>query len=644
MGRRGKEPARTKRPADGQVEYIVVAFNDEQHLARVSLRQAEILEALAKDEALQGGRVETCYDCGDDSDGAANGNGDGSGSGSGSCTPGTLPTFHPEYGRFMLEATPGAPFGSQFEELLLVEPDMQRRRVIASQHMRGCEYPMTITSFPLLGVGDFCEPHYDPTGPASRSLFLPDEAINPHVRFPTLTSNIRSRRGEKVAINIPIFHDTNTPRPFVDPTIPRDRNLYPEDSNARDGAALPDHIYMDSMGFGMGCCCLQITFQTKDVDEARNLFDQLVPVAPIMMAVSAASPIFRGYLADQDCRWNVVSASVDDRTREERRTISKSRYDSISAYISNDVRMHEEYNDVPLEKNEPIRERLLRSGIDERMADHISHLFIRDPLVVFSDSLDQDDATSADHFESINTSNWQSIRFKPPPPGSSIGWRVEFRTMEVQVTDFENAAFSVFIVLLTRAILSFGLNLYMPISLVDENMRRAHGRGACINEKFWFRKNILDSQTSAAAEPCRQNGASEPGLNGSLGQSRHGGLRIADGEFVELTCDELLNGQKDRGPDAFPGLATIVRCYLDSTDVQMQTKCQLLKYVDLVSQRAAGTIPTAATWIREYCRKHPEYKHDSRIPPRVNYDLLRKLRDITIGDDREACASLIGSE
>jgi hypothetical protein len=34
------------------------------------------------------------------------------------------------------------------------------------------------------------------------------------------------------------------------------------------------------------------------------------------------------------------------------------------------------------------------------------------------------------------------------------------------MTDFENAAFSVFIVLLSRAILKFGLNFYMPISKV----------------------------------------------------------------------------------------------------------------------------------------------------------------------------------
>jgi len=36
------------------------------------------------------------------------------------------------------------------------------------------------------------------------------------------------------------------------------------------------------------------------------------------LALSAASPIWRGYLADVDCRWNVLCAMVDDRTAEER--------------------------------------------------------------------------------------------------------------------------------------------------------------------------------------------------------------------------------------------------------------------------------------------------------------------------------------
>ena len=38
--------------------------------------------------------------------------------------------------------------------------------------------------------------------------------------------------------------------------------------------------------------------------------------------------------------------------------------------------------------------------------------------------------------------------------------------VQVQLTDFENAAYIVFVVLLTRAILSFKLNLLIPISKV----------------------------------------------------------------------------------------------------------------------------------------------------------------------------------
>lgn len=48
--------------------------------------------------------------------------------------------------------------------------------------------------------------------------------------------------------------------------------------------------------------------------------------------------------------------------------------------------------------------------------------------------------------------------------------------MEIQLTDFENAAFAVFVALVSRAILFFHLNLYMPISKVDDNMQRAHAR------------------------------------------------------------------------------------------------------------------------------------------------------------------------
>ena len=116
------------------------------------------------------------------------------------------------------------------------------------------------------------------------------------------------------------------------------------------------------------------------------------------------------------------------------------------------------------------------------------------------------------------------MRFKPPPPNSTIGWRVEFRSMEVQLSDFENAAYSVFIVLLTRVILSFGLNFYIPISKVDANMQTAHKRDAVLNEKFYFRKNVFTSQSPN-------------------GQSR-GPVDEEDEDAFELmTLNEIVNGK-----------------------------------------------------------------------------------------------------
>jgi hypothetical protein len=37
------------------------------------------------------------------------------------------PHFHPEFGRFMLEATPGRPWGIGFKDLLKVESNMKLR-------------------------------------------------------------------------------------------------------------------------------------------------------------------------------------------------------------------------------------------------------------------------------------------------------------------------------------------------------------------------------------------------------------------------------------------------------------------------------------------------------------------------------------
>ncbi|KAG9715028.1 GCS-domain-containing protein, partial [Aureobasidium melanogenum] len=406
----------------------------------------------------------------------------------------TAPVFHPEFGRFMLEATPGRPWGIDLKDLLDVESDMKWRRKIAKEHMEPSEFPITLTTFPRLGAKErSITPEYPLNGDKLRSQFLPDEIANPHIRFPTLAANIRARRGRKVEINVPVYKDEKTAWPFNDPTVDYHLHTWPEDDDVRNGAAKENHIYMDAMAFGMGSCCLQITFQAKNIDEGRKMYDQLSPIGPILLALTAATPIYKGFLADTDVRWNQISRSVDDRTPEElgekplkesRWQIPKSRYASNSTYIAQDPRLRKEYFDPNLVVDPEMKQKLVDGGMDDLLATHFAHLFIRDPIVVFNEDLKELDLNKVDHFENLQSTNWQHMRFKPPPPGNDIGWRVEVRPMEIQITDFENAAFSVFVVLITRAILSFDLNFYIPIQKTTENMETAHLRNAVTEQKF----------------------------------------------------------------------------------------------------------------------------------------------------------------
>ncbi|KAK4546775.1 Zn finger-containing GTPase- Activating Protein for ARF [Oleoguttula mirabilis] len=607
-----------------EIEYLVVTFDDDKREVKLSLRQADILKALANDEKLlkQGGGVPELA-VGHKKSGK------------------TAPTFHPEFGRFMLEATPGAPWGIGFKDLLDVEPDMKWRREIANDHMYASEYPITMTTFPLLGDKKSITPWYPPSGPSLRSQFVPDEIANPHIRFPTLAANIRARRGRKVEINVPVFHDEKTSKPWKDPTIDYEMHNWPEDDDVRNGAAKDDCIYMDAMAFGMGSCCLQITFQAKNIEEGRKMYDQLSPLGPIMLALTAATPVYKGFLADTDVRWNQISAAVDDRTPEElgeqplkhdRWRIPKSRYASNSTYISQDPRLRPEYFDPDLIVDEEMRARLVEGGMDHLLATHFAHLFIRDPIVVFAEDLERLDLDTADHFENLQSTNWQHIRFKPPPPGSDIGWRVEVRPMEIQITDFENAAFSVFVVLITRALLSFDLNFYLPIARTTENMETAHTRDAVLNEKFYFRKNPL---------PKRQpklNGASRPpsGASTPLQPSRPSSpFGPVEDEYELMTVDEIINGKAD---GSFPGLIPLVESYLDSVNVDVETRCELAQYLALIKGRANGTLWTAAKWIRHYVREHKDYQMDSVVSEGMNYDLVKAVQRITKNEGRDGFA------
>ncbi len=270
--------------------------------------------------------------------------------------------------------------------------------------------------------------------------------------------------------------------------------------------------------------------------------------------------------------------------------------------------------------------------MDTLLATHFAHLFIRDPLVVFSEDLKVLDLDKVDHFENLQSTNWQHMRFKPPPPGNETGWRVEFRPMEIQLTDFENAAFAIFIVLITRAILSFDLNFYIPIARVTENMEKAHARNAVLTEKFYFRKDPFPARP-VKVHSASASGVSTPACASASASRPPTPVGPVEDEYELMTIAEIINGQT--GTDSgFPGLIPLVESYLNSVNVDIETRCELARYLRLIQRRADGTLWTAARWMRHFVRSHPEYEKDSRVEEGVVYDLVKAAERIADNEGR----------
>lgn len=121
----------------------------------------------------------------------------------------------------------------------------------------------------------------------------------------------------------------------------------------------------------------------------------------------------------------------------------------------------------------------------------------------------------------------------------------------------------------------------------------------------------------------------------------------------------------------FQGLIPILNSYLENMEVDVDTRCTILNYLKLIKKRASGKLQgqskifsraksssnsecnsvfcwsetgelmTMAKWMREFVAKHPQYKQDSIITDKINYDLFQKCDRIAKGE--EQCPELIGN-
>jgi len=138
---------------------MIVKFDDENKRTQVSLRAEDLLNIMDIREEEEGEKRSVLW--------------------------------RPEFAAYMIEGTPGSPYGDNMHGQGLlsnfnqVEPNMRLRRAEMKQLLDANECLLTLTSFPRLGCPNFSYPLREPNVKGvSGSIFFPDDAIyGGHPRF-----------------------------------------------------------------------------------------------------------------------------------------------------------------------------------------------------------------------------------------------------------------------------------------------------------------------------------------------------------------------------------------------------------------------------------------------------------------------------
>jgi glutamate--cysteine ligase catalytic subunit len=180
-----------------------------------------------------------------------------------------------EFGSWMIEYTPKRPFSVHVLPSEYIEHLGLRKKEIKAKVLGEDEHLLATTVVPNMGVGKYYRKHSMTEllteeerksrsyNQATASKIFDDTLITYHPRYAALVRNIRTRRGENVFIKVPIYRDEKT---IVTPT---------------EEEPFAGLIHGDACAFGTGNACFQMTFNSRDLEHARHLYDQFVVFAPI---------------------------------------------------------------------------------------------------------------------------------------------------------------------------------------------------------------------------------------------------------------------------------------------------------------------------------------------------------------------------
>ncbi|KAF4663259.1 hypothetical protein FOL47_005834 [Perkinsus chesapeaki] len=261
----------------------------------------------------------------------------------------------------------------------------------------------------------------------------------------------------------------------------------------------------------------------------------------------------------------------------------------------------ESMSDLVVEHREDQKQKLMEAGMDEVFADYFAYIFYRDPMIIFQERIHLDNEHSIEHFEGMHSTHWTIVRIKPPPAmQEDIHWRVELRTPDVQITDYENAAIVTVATLLARAITRRAdgpdccaggqVSGLIPISKLRENMLRSQQRDALRHGKFWWNND------------------------GSIVERSMEDIWCSPGGLLDVCRSELKKVMGEEAADA-------------SLDAE---------FINFIEARIQGKVVTGAQFLRRRLASSPNYHDDSVITPaaaREIMELVIKLGEAeTYGD------------
>lgn len=176
--------------------------------------------------------------------------------------------------------------------LIWTDSNFLNRRELINRYLpsQTCAIPLCI--FPRTGVASIWT-----SGPST-------DLLCSQPRYKLVARNVDTRNQGGFKTWLPIYRDRLTMMPFLDDTIL--------------GEKRENHICLDQQDIGRGSCSIQTTFQTTNEAGARWLHDQLIPLGPCLLAMTAAAPIWKGIMVDTNCRWQRYGDLLDDRNSSEK--------------------------------------------------------------------------------------------------------------------------------------------------------------------------------------------------------------------------------------------------------------------------------------------------------------------------------------